>query len=184
MISLSQLYFRRMPVIILSVAHFYKPTTIVSYTSSSILPAEQRYSQIKKECWAICNCFQKFDQWLYGKSDIVIHTDHQPHETIMKKQLNKAPVRLQRVLMGLHRYGLKLTYKIRRTLHLANTLSRAALPQPVVAKVTHFDVFPMEMVSEHDIRNPQQSLINIGSYAYTKPSPCHRGKKHGSIEKI
>ena len=30
-------------------------------------PAEQRYFQIEKECLAICNCFKKFDQWLYGK---------------------------------------------------------------------------------------------------------------------
>lgn len=39
-------------------------------------PTEQRYSQIEKECLAICNCFRKFDQWLYGKTDIEVHTDH------------------------------------------------------------------------------------------------------------
>ena len=48
----------------------------VAFTSSSMSPTEQRYSQIEKECLAICNCFQKFDQWLYGKSDIEVHTDH------------------------------------------------------------------------------------------------------------
>ena len=30
----------------------------VAFTSSSMNPTEQRYSQIKKECLAICNCFQ------------------------------------------------------------------------------------------------------------------------------
>ena len=115
----------------------------VAFTSSSMSPTEQRYSQIEKECLAICNCFQKFDQWLYGKADIVVHTDHQPLETIIKKPLNKAPARLQRMLMKLQRYRFHLTYKRGATLHLADTLSRAALPQPTSARVTHFDVFRM-----------------------------------------
>ena len=38
----------------------------VAFTSSSMSPTEQRYSQIEKECLAICHTFQKFDQWLYG----------------------------------------------------------------------------------------------------------------------
>lgn len=47
-----------------------------AFASSSMNPTEQRYSQIEKECLAICNCFRKFDQWLYGKTDIEVHTDH------------------------------------------------------------------------------------------------------------
>ncbi|XP_044182111.1 uncharacterized protein K02A2.6-like [Acropora millepora] len=126
----------------------------VAFTSSSMSPTEQRYSQIEKECLAICNCFQKFDQWLYGKSDIEVHTDHQPLETIYKKPLNKAPPpRLQRMLMKLQRYRFNLTYKRGPTLHLADNLSRAALPQPISARVTHFDVFRMEMESSEFSRN-------------------------------
>ena len=127
----------------------------VAFTSSSMSTTEQRYSQIEKECLAICNCFQKFDQWLYGKADIVVHTDHQPLETIIKKPLNKAPARLQRMLMKLQRYRFHLTYKRGATLHLADTLSRAALPQPTSARVTHFDVFRMELESEQNRRNPR-----------------------------
>ena len=125
----------------------------VAFTSSSLNPTEQRYSQIEKECLAICNCFQKFDHWLYGKTDIVVHTDHQPLETIVKKPLNKAPARLQRMLMRLQRYRFKLMYKRGPTLHLADTFSRAALPQPVAAKVTNFDVFRLEIESQYSTRN-------------------------------
>jgi len=53
---------------------------------------------------AICNCFQKFDPWLYGKSDIVVHTDNHP-------PLNKIPACLQRMLMKLQRYRFNVTYK-------------------------------------------------------------------------
>ena len=42
----------------------------VAFTSCSLNPTEQRYSQIEKECLTICSCFQKFDQWLYGKTGI------------------------------------------------------------------------------------------------------------------
>ena len=67
----------------------------VLFTSSSMNPTEQRYSKIEKECLAICNCFQKFYRWLYGKPDIEVHTDHNQLETIMKKPLTKAPARPQ-----------------------------------------------------------------------------------------
>ena len=105
----------------------------VAYTSNSLNATEQRYSQIEKECLAICNAFGKFDHWLYGKSDIEVHTDHQPLETICKKPLHKAPARLQKMLMRLQRYRFTIKYKKGTSLHLADTLSRAALPTPVHA---------------------------------------------------
>ena len=131
----------------------------VAFTSSSMNPTEQRYSQIEKECLAICNCFEKFDLWLYGKTDIAVHTDHQPLETIMKKPLNKAPARLQRMLMRLQRYQFTIKYKRGPTLYLAGTLSRAALPHPITARVRDFDVFRMEMESDYNTRNPRLTEI-------------------------
>ncbi len=77
----------------------------VAYTSCNLSATEQRYSQIEKECVAICNTFAKFDQWLYGKSDIEVHSDHMPLETVLKKPLHKAPARLQRMIMRLQRYS-------------------------------------------------------------------------------
>ena len=35
----------------------------VSYTSCSLNKSEQNYSQLEKECLAICNAFNKYDQW-------------------------------------------------------------------------------------------------------------------------
>ncbi|XP_044170558.1 uncharacterized protein K02A2.6-like [Acropora millepora] len=57
------------------------------------------------------------------------------------------------MLMKLQRYRFNLTYKRGPTLHLADTLSRAALPQPISARVTHFDVFRMEIESSEFSRN-------------------------------
>ena len=72
----------------------------------------------------------------------------------MKKPLNKAPARLQRMIMRLQRYRFKVTYKRGPTLHLADTLSRAPLPHPVAADVTSFDVFRIDMERLEQQRNP------------------------------
>ena len=57
------------------------------------------------------------------------------------------------MLMKLQRYRFNLTYKRGPTLHLADTLYRVALPQPISARVTHFGVFRMEMESSEFSRN-------------------------------
>ena len=127
----------------------------VAFTSCSLNDTERRYSQIEKECLAICNGFQKFDQWLYGKKDIEVHTDHKPLEAIMKKPLHKAPARLQKMIMTLHRYTYKLLYKKGTSLYIADTLSRAALQKPVGAKVTGFEVYRLELETLSNESNPR-----------------------------
>ena len=127
----------------------------VTFTSNSLSSTEQRYSQIEKECPAICNTFGKFDHWLFGKSDITVHTDHQPLKTIYKKPLHKSPARLQQMLMRLQRYQFSLQYKKGTSFHIADTLSRAALPTPVQAKVTGFEVFRLELEHSDNDHNPR-----------------------------
>ena len=36
---------------------------------------------MEKECLMICNTFAKFDHWLFGKSDVTVHTDN-PQEHV------------------------------------------------------------------------------------------------------
>lgn len=117
----------------------------VAFTSCTLSSAETRYAQIEKECLAICHAFQKWDHWLYGKADVTVHTDHQPLESILKKALNKAPIRLQRMVMRLQRYSFQIEYKRGTSLYLADTLSRAALKTPTLTNTTGFDVFRLDM---------------------------------------
>ena len=119
----------------------------VAFSSCHLSETEQRYSQMEKECLAICQGLHKFDQWLYGKADITVHTDHKPLVPIMSNPLHKAPARLQRMLMTLQRYRFALEYKKGTTLLIADTLSRAALPTPVNTPVTGFEVFRLECES-------------------------------------
>ena len=100
----------------------------VAYSSSSLSPTEQRYAQIEKETLAIVHAFHKFDQLLFGKSDVVVHSDHKPLETIFKRPLASAPGRLQSMMLTLQHYTFHVEYHKGSTLHIADTLSRAPLP--------------------------------------------------------
>ena len=99
----------------------------VAYSSKRLTPSEQRYAQIEKDCLAIVETFNKFDQWLLGKSDITVHTDHQPLQSIFQKDLASAPKRLQKMMLFLPRYNFAVSYRKGSSLHLADTLSRACL---------------------------------------------------------
>ena len=71
----------------------------IAYSSRSLTNCEKRYAQIEKECLAICFGMSRFDQYVYGKSDITVETDHKPLESIFRKPLSRAPKRIQKMIM-------------------------------------------------------------------------------------
>ena len=83
----------------------------VAYASRALTPAETRYAQIEKELLAIVFACDHFEAYIYGRDAIQVETDHQPLVSIMKKPLNNAPSRLQRMLLQLQKYNLNLKYK-------------------------------------------------------------------------
>ena len=72
---------------------------------------------------------QHFESYIYGRDVVHIETDHQPLVSIVLKPLNSAPSRLQRMLLKLQKFNLKLTYKNGKSMYLADTISRAYLPE-------------------------------------------------------
>lgn len=83
----------------------------VCFTSHRLNNTEKNFVQIEKECLAIVSCTDKWHQYLYGKHEITVHTDHQPLETIFKKPLSKVPRRLPRMMLKLQRYQFSVRYK-------------------------------------------------------------------------
>ena len=71
---------------------------------------------------------EKFHKYTYGRS-VTVQSDHKPLEVIVKKPVCKAPKRLQRLLLRLLVYDVNLLYRIGSQMQLADTLSRAYLPQ-------------------------------------------------------
>ena len=60
----------------------------VAYSLSSLLWAhrtEIRIKLIEKETLTIVYAFKEFDQLLFGKGDITVHTNHKPLEAIFKR---------------------------------------------------------------------------------------------------
>ena len=87
----------------------------VAYASRKLLPREQRYSTMEKECLAIVWAVKKFMVYLYGKP-FVLQTDHQPlaylqhskytNDRIMRWALFLQPYRIQiEAIKGAHNVG-------------------------------------------------------------------------------
>ena len=95
----------------------------ISYASRCMTSAEQNYAQIEKELLAVVFACERFHQYTYGR-DITVQSDHKPLEAITNKPLVCAPPRLQRRLLRLQRYNVKVVYVPGKQIPLADTLSR------------------------------------------------------------
>ena len=98
----------------------------IAYASKTLNKAQQNYAQIEKECLAIVFGCQRFRQYLYGK-EIIVETDHKPLEHIFKKPLDKCPLRLQRLLLTLQNFNIKVKYVPGKMLYIADALSRSGI---------------------------------------------------------
>ena len=97
----------------------------VAYASRTLNKSEKRYAQIEKEMLAIVFGCTRFHDYIYGMVDVTVETDHKPLESILKKPLYQAPIRLQKMIMTIQRYNIKVRYRPGKELVIADTLSRA-----------------------------------------------------------
>ena len=79
----------------------------IAYVSRALTETESRYAQIEKEMLAIVFSVEKFNDYTFGRKTIV-HTDHKPLESIVKKPLHRAPKRLQGMMIRLQKYDLDI----------------------------------------------------------------------------
>ena len=109
----------------------------VAYASIALTTAETRSAQIEKELLAIVFACERFEVYIYCRDQVNVETDHKPLEAIVLKPLNIAPKRLQRMLLRLQKFSLNIRYKKEETMYLADTLSRAYLPEVHVCSFAH-----------------------------------------------
>ncbi|KAK2719307.1 hypothetical protein QYM36_004954 [Artemia franciscana] len=100
---------------------------VVAYASHSLSKAEQKYSQLEKELYAIVFGCKYFHHFIYGRH-VKVTTDHRPLETILRNPLQKAPARAQRMMLQIQPYDLEFSYRPGTEIAVADTLSRLHLP--------------------------------------------------------
>ena len=125
----------------------------IAYASKSLTATQQNYAQIEKEMLAIVFGCQKFHDYVYGLPNVDIETDHKPLETILRKPLHAAPARLQRMMMSIQKYPISVTFKPGKELLIADTLSRASLPD--VADELEFRQYDINILHTLPITEPK-----------------------------
>ena len=102
---------------------------VIAYASRALSTTEQRYAQIEKEMLAVVFGCERFHKLLYGRQNFTIESDHKLLESILKKPIHKAPLRIQRMMLKLQPYEFTLTHKVGKEMGLADCLSRLPLEE-------------------------------------------------------
>ena len=93
----------------------------VAFASRTLFQANKGYAQIK--CLAGVWCCEKFDKYLRGL-DFKLFTDHKPLVALIKmRNLDKVPMRCQRLLIRMMRYNPEAQYVPGKQLVFADRLS-------------------------------------------------------------
>ena len=95
----------------------------ICFASRSLIDAEKRYANIERELLAVVYGCTKFHHYIFGKP-FVIESDHKPLEMILNKHIATAQLRLQRMLLKIQNYQLKIKYRPGKELILADAFSR------------------------------------------------------------
>lgn len=54
------------------------PTNIVAFVSRKLQPSQQRWPAYRKELYGIVYSLRRFHAYVWGRDDLVLHTDHKP----------------------------------------------------------------------------------------------------------
>ena len=82
---------------------------LISYSSRSLTPTEQRYSQIERECLAIVYACEHNKLYLYG-TNFNMFSDHKPIVNLLNNPNSIVPLRIERMTLCLQGYTFELQH--------------------------------------------------------------------------
>lgn len=130
----------------------------IAYASRALTQTERNYAQIEKECLSLVFAAERFEQYILGKDNVIMWTDHKPLEIIFKKSMLTSPKRLQRMRLCLQKYSIDVRYKPGKTMHISDTLSRASLPLDEQTKDKP-DFLIFKLIDEHEEREELENIV-------------------------
>ncbi|RVE40198.1 hypothetical protein evm_015152, partial [Chilo suppressalis] len=142
----------------------------VEFASATLTDAQCRYAQIEKELLAIVYALERFHQYVYGRKDVTVETDHKPLEALFKKSLDSVPARLQRMMLRIQCYDFCVVYKPGKFMYVADALSRAPLPDKMKEKICD-EVIEQSCFLLENVRFSDAKL-NIIKEAIRKDTEC------------
>ena len=95
----------------------------IAFASKSLTGAESHYANIERELLTIVFACIQFNTYLQG-CRFTVQSDHKPLEMIHLKSMHNMLPLLQRMLLLLQKYDMKIEYKPGSKMHLADALSR------------------------------------------------------------
>ena len=112
----------------------------LAYMSRALTPAQERYAQIEKETLTIVYSTQTFHQFIYGRP-----TQVKSAHKLLSKPLHQAPLRLQKLVLTLQWYDLKVKYLPGSELSVADALSRFYLHESTETHIPDLEVNEIQM---------------------------------------
>ena len=111
----------------------------VMYISRSLTPTEANYSNIERELLSLVFGMERLHNFVYG-GETLVQTDHKPLESIFKKTVCETTPRLQRLMLRLHRYDIRVEYLKGKENVIADALSRVSPLPPSKVDMEHTDL--------------------------------------------
>ncbi|XP_054259272.1 uncharacterized protein K02A2.6-like [Macrosteles quadrilineatus] len=104
----------------------------IAFASKTLSASEKNYSQLHKEALALIFGVKKFHKYIYGRTNCILQSDHQPLAAIFGSKRgvpSLAAARLQRWALILSAYNFEVKYRKGSSLPHADALSRLPLPE-------------------------------------------------------